>query len=96
MPESKKRVPRPHATRHSRDLAIQLRKAEAGVSGAGRIAAALEVELLAAGAAPRATRHSRDLAIQLKKAEVALRKAQDLAAAAIGEGSDAAQRRSDR
>lgn len=47
------------ATRHSRDLAIELKKAEAALKKAKAIAARLEKAL--AAAKPRVTRHSRDL-----------------------------------
>lgn len=47
------------ATRHSRDLAIELKKAEAALKKAKTIIAKLEKSL--AAAKPRVTRHSRDL-----------------------------------
>lgn len=50
----------PRVTRHSRDLAIQLKKAEAALKKAQSIIAKLE-KALSATAKPRATRHSRDL-----------------------------------
>jgi hypothetical protein len=47
-------------TRHSRDLAIELKKAEAALKKAQAIIAKLE-KALAPTARPRVTRHSRDL-----------------------------------
>jgi len=60
--------------RYSRDLAIQLKKADAALKKAAAVAVKLR-----GPAGARTTRGSRDLAIELKKAGAAIKKARKLA-----------------
>lgn len=60
--------------RYSRDLVIELKKAEAVLKKAAAIAARMK-----GPAAARTTRGSRDLAIELKKAGAAVKRARRLA-----------------
>ena len=64
------------ATRHSRDLVVQIGKAQAAVEKA---LVALSEPVSTTTSSPKATRHSKDLVARLKAAAAALEKAHELA-----------------